>query len=97
MRAWNARLTRRSHGDPTRRLRSAKGLSATLPAGLRVLDDPGYLDVRDARKQQKRRCGLGRASPALSWEQAREEWLDAHREKFEKFLMETLSLPDVPV
>jgi hypothetical protein len=30
----------------------------------------------------------------LSWEQARREWTAAHREKYEKFLVETLSFPD---
>jgi hypothetical protein len=30
----------------------------------------------------------------LSWKQARQEWTDAHREKYEKFLIDTLSFPD---
>jgi hypothetical protein len=30
----------------------------------------------------------------LSWEQARQEWTAAHREKYEKFLVETLSFPE---
>jgi len=30
------------------------------------------------------------------WEQARKEWTDAHREKYEKFLIDTLSFPDTP-
>jgi hypothetical protein len=29
-----------------------------------------------------------------TWEQARQEWTAAHREKYEKFLVETLSFPD---
>jgi hypothetical protein len=29
----------------------------------------------------------------LSWEQARAEWTAAHREQYEKFLIETLSFP----
>jgi hypothetical protein len=36
----------------------------------------------------------GEKGRKLSWEQARQEWTDAHREKFEKFLIETLSFPD---
>ena len=32
----------------------------------------------------------------LSWEQARQEWTNAHREKYEKFLIDTLSFPDAP-
>ena len=30
----------------------------------------------------------------LSWERARQEWTDAYREKFEKFLIDTLYFPD---
>ena len=30
----------------------------------------------------------------LSWEQARREWTDAYREKFEKFLVDTMYFPD---
>ena len=30
----------------------------------------------------------------LSWEQARAEWTEAHREEYEKFLFATLSFPE---
>ena len=30
----------------------------------------------------------------LTWEQARKEWMKLHREKYEKFVMETLSFPE---
>jgi hypothetical protein len=30
----------------------------------------------------------------LSWEQARAEWAKAHREEYEKFLLDTLSFPE---
>jgi hypothetical protein len=30
----------------------------------------------------------------LSWEQARQEWTDSHRENYERFLIETLSFTD---
>jgi hypothetical protein len=30
----------------------------------------------------------------LTWEQARKEWMDEHREKYEHFLLETLSFPE---
>jgi hypothetical protein len=53
-----------------------------------------YLIKEEIRKYKWTEAEKGRA---LSWEQAREEWLDAYREKFEKFLMDTLSLPGVPV
>ena len=32
----------------------------------------------------------GEKGHKLSWEQARQEWADTHREKYEKFLMDTL-------
>jgi hypothetical protein len=31
---------------------------------------------------------------ALSWEQACRQWTDAHRENFEKFLLDTLFMPE---
>ena len=36
----------------------------------------------------------GEKGRKLSWEQARQEWTDAYREKYEKFLIDTLSFPD---
>src|SRR5580692_10844147 len=37
---------------------------------------------------------LRRKGRKLSWERARQEWTDAYREKFEKFLIDTLYFPD---
>jgi len=34
----------------------------------------------------------GEKGRQLTWEQARDEWLELHREKYEKFLLETLAL-----
>jgi hypothetical protein len=34
----------------------------------------------------------GEKGRQLTWEQARDEWLELHREKYEKFLLETLTL-----
>src|SRR5260370_16503656 len=36
----------------------------------------------------------GKKGRKLSWERARQEWTDAYREKFEKFLIDTLYFPD---
>jgi hypothetical protein len=36
----------------------------------------------------------GEKGRKLSWERARQEWTDAYREKFEKFLIDTLYFPD---
>jgi hypothetical protein len=38
----------------------------------------------------------GEKGRILTWEQARQEWTDAHREEYEKFLIETLSFPNSP-
>jgi hypothetical protein len=36
----------------------------------------------------------GERGRVLSWAEARAEWTEAHREKYEKFLVETLSFPE---
>jgi hypothetical protein len=30
----------------------------------------------------------------LTWEQARNEWMKKHREKYEKFVLDTLAFPE---
>src|ERR1700736_2897624 len=50
-----------------------------------------YLIKEEIRKYKWIEGEKGRK---LSWEQARQEWTDAHREKYEKFLIDTLSFPD---
>ena len=50
-----------------------------------------YLIKEEIRKYKWIEGEKGRK---LSWEQARQEWTAAHREKYEKFLIETLSFPD---
>ena len=36
----------------------------------------------------------GEKGRKLSWEQARQEWTNAHQQKYEKFLIDTLYFPD---
>src|SRR6202043_3795633 len=50
-----------------------------------------YLIKEEIRKYKWIEGEKGRK---LSWEQARQEWTDAYQEKYEKFLIETLSFPD---
>ena len=50
-----------------------------------------YLIKEEIRKYKWIEGEKGRK---LSWEQARREWTDAYREKFEKFLVDTLYFPD---
>jgi hypothetical protein len=37
----------------------------------------------------------GEKGRSLSWEEARVEWTEAHRKQYEKFLLETLSFPNL--
>jgi len=50
-----------------------------------------YLIKEEIRKYKWFEGEKGRK---LSWEQARQEWTDTYREKYEKFLIDTLSFPD---
>src|SRR5271165_3342362 len=50
-----------------------------------------YLIKEEIRKYKWIEGEKGRK---LSWERARQEWTDAHREKYEKFLIDTLYFPD---
>jgi hypothetical protein len=53
-----------------------------------------YLIKEEIRKYKWIEGEKGRK---LSWEEARQEWTQAYREKFEKFLIDTLSFPDAAV
>jgi hypothetical protein len=50
-----------------------------------------YLMKEEIRKYKWFEGEKGRK---LTWERARQEWSDAYREKYEKFLIETLSFPE---
>ncbi len=50
-----------------------------------------YLIKEEIRKYKWFEGEKGRK---LSWERARQEWTDAYREKYEKFLIDTLSFSD---
>lgn len=52
-----------------------------------------YLVKEEIRKYKWFEGEKGRK---LTWERARQEWTDAHRPKYEKFLLETLSFPEAP-
>jgi hypothetical protein len=52
-----------------------------------------YLMKEEIRKYKWFEGEKGRK---LTWERARKEWTDAYREKYEKFLIETLSFPEAP-
>src|ERR1700680_3052995 len=50
-----------------------------------------YLVKEEIRKYKWFEGEKGRK---LTWQGARQEWTEAHREKYEKFLIDTLSFPD---
>jgi hypothetical protein len=50
-----------------------------------------YLMKEEIRKYKWFEGEKGRK---LTWERARQEWTDAYRAKYEKFLIETLSFPE---
>ena len=52
-----------------------------------------YLAKQEIRKYKWFEGEKGRQ---LTWEGARQEWTDAYRERYEKFLADTLSFPDAP-
>jgi hypothetical protein len=51
-----------------------------------------YLIKEDIRKYKWIEGEKGRK---LSWEQARQEWTEVHGDMYEKFLINTLSFPDI--
>src|SRR5258708_2246920 len=60
-----------------------------------VYSDPFYRITYLIKEEiRKYKWIEGEKGRKLSWEQARKEWTDAHREKYEKFLIDTLSFPD---
>jgi hypothetical protein len=61
---------------------------ATLP------EHRGFEQLANIREIRKYKWIEGEKGRKLSWERARQEWTDAYREKFEKFLIDTLYFPD---
>ena len=66
-----------------------------VPVPPLVYSDPfyriTYLIKEEIRKYKWMEGEKGRK---LSWDRARKEWTGAYREKFEKFLIDTLYFPD---
>ena len=60
-----------------------------------VYSDPFYRITYLIKEEiRKYKWVEGEKGRKLSWEQAWQEWTDAYREKFEKFLIDTLYFPD---
>ena len=76
----------------------------------RILETEGYVEIPPAlyadpfyrithlMKDEIRKYKWieGEKGRRLSWEQARQEWSEAHRERFEQFLLDTLAIPGEP-
>jgi hypothetical protein len=64
-----------------------------------MYSDPFYRITHLIKEEiRKHKWIEGEKGRALSWPEARVEWTKAHREQYEKFLIETLSFPNlVPV
>jgi hypothetical protein len=62
-----------------------------------VYSDPFYRITYLIKEEiRKYKWTEGEKGRKLTWEQARKEWTDAYRDKFEKFLIETLTIPEAP-
>jgi hypothetical protein len=60
-----------------------------------VYSDPFYRITYLIKEEiRKYKWIEGEKGRKLSWDQARKEWTDIHRENYEKFLIDTLSFPD---
>ena len=60
-----------------------------------VYSDPFYRITYLIKEEIRKHKWLeGEKGRKLSWEQARQEWMDAHREAFEKFLLDALTIPE---
>jgi hypothetical protein len=60
-----------------------------------MLSDPFYRITYLIKEEIRKYKWLeGEKGHQLSWGQARKEWVNTHRDKYENFLMETLKSPD---
>ena len=60
-----------------------------------MLSDPFYRITYLIKEEiRKYKWIEGEKGRQLTWDQARGEWMKLYREKFEKFLLETLTFPD---
>jgi hypothetical protein len=60
-----------------------------------MLSDPFYRITYLIKEEiRKYKWIEGEKGRPLSWEEARKEWMKNHKEKYEKFLMETLTFAE---
>jgi hypothetical protein len=60
-----------------------------------IYSDPFYRITYLLKEEIRKYKWLeGEKGRKLSWEEARQEWTDAHRESYEKFVLDTLTVPE---
>jgi hypothetical protein len=60
-----------------------------------MLSDPFYRITYLIKEEiRKYKWNEGEKGRQLSWEEARKEWTEQHRAKYEEFLMDTMTFPD---
>jgi hypothetical protein len=60
-----------------------------------MLSDPFYRITYLIKEEiRKYKWIEGEKGRRLSWEEARKEWMEKHREKYEEFLLETMTFPE---
>jgi hypothetical protein len=63
-----------------------------------MLSDPFYRITYLIKEEiRKYKWIEGEKGQRLSWEEARKQWMQQHRERYEKFLIDTLSFADEPL
>jgi hypothetical protein len=66
-----------------------------VPIPPMIYSDPFYRITHLIKEEiRKYKWIEGEKGRKLSWEEARKEWTDAYQEKYEKFLIETLYIPN---
>jgi len=60
-----------------------------------MLSDPFYRITYLIKEEiRKYKWTEGEKGRRLSWEDARKEWMEKHRERYEEFLLETMTFPE---
>ena len=66
-----------------------------VPVPPMMLSDPFYRITYLIKEEiRKYKWIEGEQGRKLSWAEARKEWMEKHREKYEEFLLDTLTFPD---
>ena len=90
---WLVGVERSPERDPMRQILEIEEHVAVPPM---MYADPFYRITYLIKEEiRKYKWIEGEKGRPLSWPEARAEWTKAHREQYEKFLVETLSFPNL--